>query len=154
MKMETIEVYVLCKKRSQSLAVEFLDRFLPVRKASSTHYPFPEHSDNPEYVYDDSEALFKALEEHTEASYSVYWDNEVDGDVKNAMIFFTEDGGMVAGLAVACEAAGHWLIEVSEVVGGVYGYVSFDSPPPETQEAFVFHCKNSDQVKLIEGELA
>ncbi len=151
--MEIREIYVLCKERSKKLVFEFLDRFFPEREASSEDYPYPEYSDDPECVYDDCDELFEVLENNTEESYSVYWDSTNDGEVKNAMVFFTEDGGMIVGIAVECDDCGVWLKKLSEVVEGEYGYVSFDSPPPETRKDFIMYCKNSDQVKLMAGDV-
>lgn len=151
--MELIEIYVLCKERTKRLVSKFLDELLPSREEMAEDYPYPEYSDEPECVYDASDELVQVLEENKSESYSVYWDNTGDGVVKNAMTFFTEDGCMIVGIAVPGDEVEHWLNELSEIVGGQYGYVGFDAPPPETREEFIQLCKESDQVRLIAGEV-
>ena len=151
--MEIREIYVLCKERSEKLAIDFLNKLLPEREAVAENYPYPEYSDDPKYIYDDSEELIKVLERNENESYSLYWNDSSDGEVKSAMIFFTEDGGMIAGITIPYDDGDAWLSKLSDIVGGKYGYVSFDSPPPETRVEFIACCEKSDQIRLVGGEV-
>ncbi|WHI53283.1 hypothetical protein P3339_11180 [Microbulbifer sp. MLAF003] len=150
--MELIEIYVLCKERTKKLVLRFLDELLPSREEVAEDYPYPEYSDEPECVYDTSDELLQVLEKDESASYSVYWDGTGNSVVKSAMSFFTEDGCMIAGITVPADGSESWLNKLSELVGGEYGYVGFDSPPPDTREEFIQMCKGSDQIRLVAGE--
>jgi hypothetical protein len=149
--MEIIEIYVLCKERTKKLVLEFLESVLPNRKEVAENYPYPEYADEYEHIYEDFETLLEALEINTRETYSLYWDSANHGEVRSAMVFFTEDGYMIAGITVAddTERRKNWLNKLSRIVDGEYGYVSFDTPPPLTSREFIDYCEKSDQVRLI-----
>lgn len=151
--MELVEIYVLCKDRSKALALAFLEQFLPNRKAVAEDYPYPEYADEPKYVYDDYKEIAEVLEQDLNESYSLYWDNTSDGDIRSAMIFYTEDASMIAGITVAVGEEEAWLRKMSNFLRGGYGYIGFDAPPPETKLEFIDLCKGSDQPRIVEGEL-
>ena len=151
--MDLVEIYVLCKGRSQVLVLTFLEHFLPNREEVAEDYPYPEYADIPKHVYDDHKEIIGALEKDINKSYSLYWNDTSDGDIRSAMIFFTEDAGMIAGITVAAGEEGAWLKKLSDCLGGRYGYVGFDAPPPETKAEFIDFCKSTDQTRLIDGKL-
>lgn len=150
--MELVEIYVLCRDRSKSLIFEFLNRFLPNRKELSEDYPYPEYADDPIYVFDNSEKIIEKLEQDKYESYSLYWGNTDGGEVNSAMIFFTKDGGMIAGITVADGEEVSWFEKLSRLLGGEYGYVSFDQPPPERTSEFINFCIRTDQKRMISGK--
>lgn len=147
--METKEIYILCKERSQVIALQFLERFLPSRKPSALDYLYPQYNDNPEIVYRDCEQLIEKLERELNQPYSLYWDNVNDNPIRNAMLFFTADGNMISGLAVMGGEDKDWLEKISSVVGGNYGYVSFEEPPPDDTQEFIEICQTTVQSRLV-----
>ncbi|MFS1523877.1 hypothetical protein ACL7TT_07155 [Microbulbifer sp. 2304DJ12-6] len=151
--MEIIEIYILCKNRSKKLVFEFLDKFLPNREASAEEYPYPEYVDQPEHVYSDVAELMAVLDSNEDESYSLYWDSTDNAKVKNAMVFYTVDGGLIVGIAVEDDHREAWLNKLSNLVGGEFGYVSFEMPPPETVQEFIEYSEKSDQVRLISGNI-
>ncbi|WP_240220540.1 hypothetical protein [Rheinheimera hassiensis] len=151
--MEIIEIYILCKERSKKLVLEFLDKLLPNRDTSAEDYPYPEYDDEPEHVYDDIYDLMVVLDDNKNESYSLYWGATDSAEVKNAMVFYTADGGLIAGIAVEDGDREAWLKRLSKLVGGKFGYVSFDSPPPETTQDFIAYCESSDQIRLVAGNV-
>ncbi len=151
--MQMLEIYVLCKERSKGVVIDFLENFLPNRKGITDDYPFPEYSSEPKHVYGQYEELIDVLEKFKDEAYSLYWDSTENGEIKSAMIFFNEDGSLIAGLVVHEHCAEILLTKLSNIVGGEYGFVNFDSPPPATSEEFIEFCRISDQIKLLEGEI-
>jgi len=149
--VETKEIYILSKDRTMSTAQIFLDSFLPERFSLTEEYPYPQYSDTPEIIFENRNELIQKLVTNSNEPYSLYWD-VVDSEVINGMIFFTKDGGMIVGLAVAQNKDEYFLKSISEAVGGEFGYISFDSPPPETQDEFITLCKDTDQAKLFLGK--
>ena len=93
------------------------------------------------------------LENQKDKSYALYWDCHDSDVVRSAMLFYTEDGALVAGLAVTAGNGEAWLRSIAEAVHGSHGYVSFDSPPPETRRAFLEVCSASDQARMISGNI-
>jgi hypothetical protein len=59
---------------------------------------------------------------------------------------------MIAGITVADGEEEKWLKKLSKSLGGEYGYVSFDQPPPETTSQFINVCIGTDQKRLIFGK--
>lgn len=151
--MNIVEIYMLCKSRSKEFAVAFLENFAPNREPCSDEYPYPEYEEPAKHVYDDVEELLGELENSKGESYSLYWNGIDMPKVKNAMLFYTEDGQMVAGLAVEQNSVEKLFSELALFSDAKYGYVSFDSPPPETKDEFVQYCRNSDQVRMVDGEM-
>jgi len=151
--MELVEIYVLCKDRSKALVLAFLEHFLPNREEVAEDYPYPEYADSPKHVYDDCEEILGVLEQDKNESYSLYWDDTSNGEVRSAMVFYTEDASMIAGVTVASGKEEAWLRKLSDCLGGGYGYVGFDAPPPETKAEFIDLCESTDQTRLIGGEL-
>ena len=84
------------------------------------------------------ELVDRLLKEHTQ-SHSLYWRNPRPGIVRHAMLFFTVDSGLIAGLTVATadsERAGTMLLRLAESVGARYGYALGESPPPSSASEF------------------
>lgn len=149
--MELLEIYVLCRDRSKKQALDFLDEFLPKRRALAENFPFPEYVDDPEVVFQAPETLISLLEERRDESYALYWQNQADGPVHQAMIFFTEDGGMMVGVVVDESDSKFWLQRLGKAVSGTYGYVNFESPPPGNTEEFKAVCSGAHE-SLMGGD--
>jgi hypothetical protein len=60
------------------------------------------------------------------------------------MLFFTADGGVVAGLTVADADARRALAELAETVGAHDGYATFEQPPPDTVADFPTRARAAD----------
>lgn len=147
------EVYVLCKARTEMLAAQFLDKFLPHRVALQEDYPFPELVDKPEVIYSDASQVMRRLVATPEQTYSFYWRHEWDGHRQQAMLFYTSDGGMIAGLANFTCSPVDLLQELAKSVEGKYGLVTCNSCPPECAREFVQVCRAAEWPRLIEGRI-
>ena len=151
--MELVEIYVLCENRTQSLALKFLDGFAENRTNTAEDFPFPEYVDEPDIIYTKDTEVMAALEKQPSESYSLYWDTTSESAIKNAMLFYTEDGGLVAGVAVKDSDHEKWINKLAKVVNGAYGYVSFENVPPDTKGEFIELCNSSDQIKMVGGKV-
>lgn len=150
--MDKIEIYVLCKERSKKLVLNFLDEFLPDRKEVNSEYPYPQYVGNAEN-FNDVDKLLNILEENKNESYSLYWENKTESELQNAMVFYTKDMGMIVGLVIEENECENIFKKLANFVDGDYGYITFESPPPENKSEFINICHNSDQMKLIDGKL-
>lgn len=150
--MTQYEVYVACKDRSSTEANRFLDAFLPKRREVADEYPLPETSDTPRDVFGDAASLIRRLEEDSSEEYAIYWDREGSGDPHQAMLFFTEDGGMIAGLASANPDSLKLLRELANAVGATYGLVVLEERPAGTLGEFRDLCRTTPTNRLVDGE--
>ena len=151
--MERIEIYVLSSERTSKLVCRFLELSAPERTEAAEDYPWPQYADDPKHVYDSSNELLRALERDSHEPYSVYWHVDGDGAVQTAMVFFTTDGCVIVGIAVLANAVAPWFEKMAKAVGGEYGYVDCEAPPPDTRDDFIRLCNASDQTRLIAGEV-
>ena len=69
------------------------------------------------------------------------------------MLIFTEDGGLVAGIATDAEGAVSWLEEIANIVRGRFGYVTFEERPPALLSDFLPRCRTSIGTRLVEGQI-
>jgi hypothetical protein len=102
------ELYALSSDRSAAFALRFLDTFTPGGSAAAVDYPVPEHANLSTHTFTQVEELLAHLEANTSEPYGVYWRAHRDAaDVRMAMLFYTDDGFVILGLAVdeSCEAA-------------------------------------------------
>jgi len=150
--MEPQEIYVLCPQRSQALANSFLEQFLPHRRVAAEDYPFPEFCDHPQTTFATAEEVIDLLESEVQESYSLYWYNLGENEPETAMLFFTKDAGMIVGIVIHSEESG-WLTRLATHVGGRFGYVTFEEPPPNKIDIFVEYCKITTSTKLLDGQL-
>lgn len=146
------DVYVLSEARTgdgvQRFTTDWLHGFVPVAE----DYEFPRWSDEPVRVYDSVDELIDVLLERTSEPYGIYWRNGGEGSVTAGMLFFTTDGGMIAGLTVEgdqSEAITH-LDRLAKTIGGKYGYLTAEEPPPDTAAEFV-ELARSARPALVDG---
>lgn len=151
--MDPTEIYVLCKSRSVELAKNFLDAFLPERTLAADDYPFPQYADEPSDIFQTAEDLMCRLEKEEHESYSIYWNTASNNGPDQAMLFYREDGTMVAGIGGPNASLGETLASVAKQVNGRFGFITSGSCPPETSEAFIAICRESTLVNLFEGQL-
>ncbi|MEO8498208.1 MAG: hypothetical protein ABI614_24345 [Planctomycetota bacterium] len=151
--MDPTEVYVLCESRSADLAERFLNACLPERTPGADDFPFPEFVDEPSDTFDTPEELMRRLEKDKNASYSIYWNATSNDGPRQAMLFYTEDGAMIAGIGGPNSGLDETLACVAKQVNGRFGYITSGSCPPETIEAFIGICRESTLVNVFEGHL-
>ena len=99
--MDATEIYVLCNSRSANLASRFLNECLRDRRQIADEYPFPEFVDDPVKTFQTPEDLMQRLEQDEHESYSIYWDAKRADGPRQAMLFYTEDGAMIAGIGLS-----------------------------------------------------
>lgn len=150
--MNKIEIYVLCKDRSRKLALDFLDEFLPEREELVNEYSYPQYSDESKII-DDVNELMCILEEIGNESYSLYWRNVSNSDVETALVFYTEDMGMIVGVVVEEKNCEYILRKLSTFVNAEFGYITIESPPPNNRREFINLCRSSNTMKLIDGKV-
>ncbi|WP_018694169.1 hypothetical protein [Algicola sagamiensis] len=151
--MNTVEVYVLCKSRSFILAHKFLNQFAPSRECSHEDFPFPEYTDTPSQVYKCVEDVLRELESNQTESYSLYWDVIAHDYLNSVMLFFTDDGGMIAGIAVSEGYETKVINDLTKTVSGEYGYVSYENVPPSSSEEFIRICNSSNHLRVVAGKV-
>lgn len=150
--MDALEIYVLCESRSAELAQKFLDAFLPKRTPIADEYPYPEFEDEPTDVFLTAIELMHRLEVDATESYSIYFD-EFGSTGTQAMLFYTEDGAMIAGVSGLEIPPNAVLQRMAAEVGGEFGYLTSGSCPPETRGEFIALCRNSALDRLVEGQV-
>ena len=151
--LSEVEVYVLCEVRSKDMGTAFLDTFLPHRNSVAAEFPFPEFRDPPQKVYHSAEEIMDRLELEPNQGYSLYWNLDERRPPRQAMLFFTCDGAMIAGLVVPGDEGCNALVEIAKCVRGHYGFLTTENPPPATSVEFMELCRNSTLSALVDGRL-
>lgn len=149
--MDAVEVYVLCGSRSKSIADTFLTSYAPSRIGVANEYPYPEFVDEPERTFETADELIDRLASEQNSSYSIYWN--CIGGPEQVMLFFTNDGHMIAGIGGPKTSLERTLTELCELVGGRFGYVTSGSCPPDTFEEFESLSRNSTLPCIVDGQL-
>lgn len=149
--MHANDVYVLCGNRSPEMATSFLDAFLPSRLPAADEYPFPQFADAPTDTLSNPEEIILKLAHLENERYGLHWHNTRREEPLGASLFYTADGGLVAGLFLYEDNVLEWLAKMARVVGGRFGYMTLEAPPPETQTAFVELCRASQFPRLFDG---
>lgn len=129
------DVYVLSQDRSKETVLGFLSNFLPDREESQDDYGLPHLSERPQKTFAAQNDLLDYLESHPNQPHAIYWHSVVAGDPRGAMIFPLSDGHMIYGLSVELQAR-RFLSEAITFLKARMGYITFESPPPTTAEAF------------------
>lgn len=83
---------------------------------------------------------------------SVYWRNPRPGHVLHAMLFFTVDGGMIAGLTVSTgdrDLAEGTLRRLAGTIDARYGYTLWEAPPPDTAADFEAAARKADPPRIL-----
>src|SRR5262249_21008069 len=136
---ESLDLYALATDRSSEIVSRFRERWLASFEESEVDYVLPQFADRPDAVYDSPSELIARLLAEPAQPHSLYWRNPRPGHLPHAMLFFTTDGGLIAGLAVATEdsdLAGATLRELAQSVDARYGYALGEAPPPGTASEF------------------
>jgi len=150
---EPVEVYVLCADRSFRTGMNFLGSFAPSRRPVSDEFPFPEFSDSPVVCLKDPNEAIRRLESEKNEGYALHWSCEDDQPSSQAMLVFTDDGSMIAGLVVTPQKAAGVLSKIAKVVSGRFGYITMEGRPPDSTEAFIDICRRSTIPAIVDGVL-
>ncbi len=151
-----VSVYVLSKERTLAYAEKFLDTFLPSRApVAAEPYEVPQYASNPRATYCDWKDLVRELEFMPTEDYSIYWNaaSEAGPRVLQAILWFTDDGGLVAGTVVPADAAVETLCKMTSILQGSFGYVTGDEPPPLQKSGFERVCRAADMPRYVDGKL-
>jgi len=145
------EAYVSVHARTTEMATRFLDYFLPRRTQAADEYEYPQFSASPEQIFRTAEETMAALAIDRSRSYALYWNRIGDGDPKQGMLFYTEDDGLIAGLASANPDPVALLREMAAVTGGRFGYTTADERPPESMRDFRLRSRVAQTPRLVDG---
>ncbi len=73
-----------------------------------------------------------------------------------AMLFFTTDAGLIAGLSLAdpeIRETGRALTELAASVDGRFGMTLWEQPPADLAEDFIAAVMAAEGPRLVDGEL-
>src|SRR5262249_27578188 len=146
------DLYVLAGARSREVVERFRERWLAGFEESEVDYVFPQFADEPEAVYASPWDLINRLLAEPNQPRSFYWRNPRPGHVLHAMLFFTTDGGLIAGLTVDTDdpvVAGTTLRHLAESIDGRYGYAKWEQPPPDTASEFKTEARTSKMLPRL-----
>jgi hypothetical protein len=68
------------------------------------------------------------------------------------MLWFTSDGGMIAGCDMFETAVMEGLRSAAATVEASFGYVTGEEPPPDTVGEFLTICRTAD-LRLVDGSV-
>lgn len=151
-----VDMYVLCPERSEALAQQFLAEWGPRRIQSVTDYCIPELSTHPTRVFTAADELIRFLVANDSEAQALYWQSGRDDEVAHVMLFFTSDGGMVAGLSISDwerprNQIARVFFRLADSVDARFGYVTAEEAPVyEKQDAFRAECARRE-IALIDG---
>jgi len=141
----TQEIYALSGARNSSVANVFLAKFLPKRSGFASDYPVPECADSPTIVFPTTDTLMTYLDTNVQETYSIYWNNlDEVSQIRQAMLFYTSDGCLILGLAVAESQSKRLLDGLIGFAGTQHGMFGHEERPPETAREFIQACQKSN----------
>ena len=139
--------------QNRSGGCTFLCAFLPRRSPGAEEYPVPQWSDQPSIVLRSADEVLELLELSPSEPYAIYWNGVDSGAVPQAMLFFTRDGAMIAGVVSSDSEVKATLVALAGVVGARFGYMTGEAPPPETRDEFIALCRESTLLCIVEGAI-
>lgn len=140
------DVYVLCPERTEALARQFLDEWASGRISSDADYCIPRFGSHPVHVFTSPDELIRFLDANPCEEQAMYWQSGRDDEIEHAMLFYSSDGAMIAGLSVADwerprDQVAAVLFRLARSVGARFGYVTMNQPPVLAgQDAFRAEC--------------
>jgi hypothetical protein len=135
------ELYALSHDRSSAFVHRFLDRFLPSRTVEQDDFPVPEHAAKPEALFTSELEIIGYLETHPDEPYGLYWSDADPSSGRQAMVFFTEDGALILGLAEPEATARASLNELGMFAGTNHLLLTEEERPPSTGAEFIERCR-------------
>ncbi|MGC3970164.1 MAG: hypothetical protein QM775_23400 [Pirellulales bacterium] len=127
---------MLAESRTETAISAFLAHFAPEHEESADEYLIPRRTDAPQRIFHTASEMIAYCCSHLSEPQSVYWQRIGDGDPAHAMAFFTSDARLIFGLSVSEDAAEHYFAELRRHAHSDIGYITFESPPPETAAEF------------------
>jgi hypothetical protein len=149
---ESLDLYALAGERSHRVMRRFRDRWLTGFEESADEYEFPQYAVRPDAVYGSPWQLIDRLLAEPTQPHSLYWRNPRPGHVLHAMLFFTTDGGLIAGLTVTTEDPGltaTTLRRLAKSVDARYGYSAWEQPPPDSASEFEAKARRAEDPRLL-----
>ncbi|MCB0374398.1 MAG: hypothetical protein KDD04_00610 [Sinomicrobium sp.] len=157
-----IDLYVLTLERSNEIASEFINTWLANFSELASEYEFPQYSSKPNFIFSSAVELIEQLVANPNEPHAIYWKNPNFWNnpkaeiLKTGMLFFTEDGAMIAGLTLVLTETleiARYLQELGKTIWGNFGYTTFEEPPPITVKEFIRNVNVASSPKLFEGSL-
>jgi hypothetical protein len=160
----SFDVYALCRARSSDIARRFLDSCLPERFEIDGQTEIPQSAPIPRITLPSAMDVVEYLEHEPNIEHYLSWGSANDGDPSHALLLFTQDGAMIAGVslrtyelrsgdAALLEDPAVWLTRMAEAVGARYGYGSSEHVPPLHSGEFITECIEAYPPRLVDGVL-
>lgn len=129
------DCYVLTNQRNKEFIFGFLDHFIPKRKVTTDEYEIPRYSSQPSKIFRKVESLIAYLVKNEHESYGIYWSNIQDETLRNAQVFFTNDGYLVLGISCNTkypdtEIEDTLLKDLLKYCSTQDGYITYEDIPP------------------------
>lgn len=150
------DVYVLASERTISYAEKFISAWTYGFEAAAEEYEFPQYAKAPEIIFSTASQLIERLILNSQQPHAIYWHNSNEGDTRDAMLFFTTDGGMIVGLSVEVdkrEDARKFLEALAADVDGEFGMVMLEQPPADSAEEFIREVADWPSPKLFRSKI-
>lgn len=154
--MVWLDVYVLCGARDLETVERFRTCWLGGMSEASEDYVFPRYAEPPETTYVSPWELCERLVREPAQPYGIYWTAETEVGPRAAMLFFTTDAGLIAGLSIADPEAAETeqvLKDLAASVNGRFGMTLWEQPPDDLAADFVAAVTAAEGPRLVEGEL-
>ena len=131
------DIYVLALSRTRAQIELFRDKFLQGFYEAAREYRFPQLCDEPSWISRDVNYVVDVLVRERGQHYNIYWNNPTrTDDIRNGILSFTSDAGLIVGLSVPVEKANQYLDRLKNYMQSTIGCVLLESPPPETAAEF------------------
>jgi hypothetical protein len=151
--MNLFDIYVLAGARNSTVIKRFLERFAAGAIQARFEYEIPQYCDTPSMIFSKADEVMEYLCEHSIESQSIYYRLANHPDkIKNAMVFFTNDGHIIFGLSVYLSDASEsekYLKAMAVTVDARYGYFIQETPPPPTAVEFIAIVKATDYLPKL-----
>ena len=133
-----IDCYVLAPERSATLAMAFLDRFVPHRIPLFDPEDPSEVLGLPKAIFLDDVLIF--LETNRNCKYRMYWTNSDNQEPYHAILSFNADSSLVLGLSPCVDGkestAFEYLKLMKYFAGASSSIWGVEMPPPASREEF------------------
>ena len=136
------DCYVLSDNRTEKFIFEFLNHFIPERNEIANEYEYPQYEDEAEFIFQNDYQIIKFLSQQTNAEYSLYWNNNLNEDLKGAMVFFTSDKKIIFGLFCTTlksntKIEDKYLQKLKLFTKSKYGYITYEKIPEMDSSKFI-----------------